>query len=312
MKLVPIEAFEVEFRIRNNAIKQRRAMLRLNQAQLAKKVGVCQGTINAYETLKHSPIHAATNKWKDSALKLAKFFKIDPEQLWPDVTKYIAQTTITQKLSAREMQYIFEQQQQMEIENEITPERLLLLSENQNHIEEQLNSLPARYCDVVKRRHGFNGEESQTLRGIGKSLGITQERVRQIELKAYRMLQWRIKNSSSEEILKYSSEDMKKIANSQCEHAVIADEFFKKYTKKHGFDITLPPYSTQYEGYFKPNYPVDGLTFYVYRLFVKHPRGVLFEIKFIVNKVGRIEIKKVTLGKSDDDCANERGLRRLK
>ncbi len=44
--------------------------------------------------------------------------------------------------------------------------------------------LPDREREVVIRRYGLTGEEPQALREIGRHLGITQERVRQIESRA--------------------------------------------------------------------------------------------------------------------------------
>ncbi len=44
--------------------------------------------------------------------------------------------------------------------------------------------LPEREREVVIRRYGLTGEEPQALREIGRHLGITQERVRQIESRA--------------------------------------------------------------------------------------------------------------------------------
>ncbi len=47
--------------------------------------------------------------------------------------------------------------------------------------EELLNILPVRQNQVLVRRFGLNQKEQETLQSIGKDLGITRERVRQLE-----------------------------------------------------------------------------------------------------------------------------------
>ena len=46
----------------------------------------------------------------------------------------------------------------------------------------------ARLRDVIERRFGLAGEHPQTLEQIGKELGITRERVRQLETRALKEL----------------------------------------------------------------------------------------------------------------------------
>ncbi len=62
-----------------------------------------------------------------------------------------------------------------------------LLKEEMNHLFEQCN-LSEREINVLTLRYGLNGQEPVTLDLIGKSYGITRERVRQIEAKAIRKL----------------------------------------------------------------------------------------------------------------------------
>ena len=48
--------------------------------------------------------------------------------------------------------------------------------------------LPQREREVVVMRYGLTGAEPQTLEEIGRRLGLTRERVRQIELESLRRL----------------------------------------------------------------------------------------------------------------------------
>jgi RNA polymerase primary sigma factor len=58
-------------------------------------------------------------------------------------------------------------------------------------LEEALSQLPARERRVLSLRFGIGTPQSQTLEEIGRTLGVTRERVRQIEAKALKTLRRR-------------------------------------------------------------------------------------------------------------------------
>ena len=51
-----------------------------------------------------------------------------------------------------------------------------------------LDNLTDKEKSVIKMRFGFNGEEPMTLESVGNQLGVTRERIRQIEAKSIRKL----------------------------------------------------------------------------------------------------------------------------
>ncbi len=55
-------------------------------------------------------------------------------------------------------------------------------------LREVLDTLPARETRVLHLRYGFHGERRHTLAEIGKKMGVTRERVRQIQAQAMRRL----------------------------------------------------------------------------------------------------------------------------
>ena len=53
---------------------------------------------------------------------------------------------------------------------------------------EAVRSLPEREAKILEMRHGLDGSETRTLREVSEELGISQERARQVEIKALRTI----------------------------------------------------------------------------------------------------------------------------
>jgi RNA polymerase primary sigma factor len=64
------------------------------------------------------------------------------------------------------------------------PEDVVHISLREQALRRALEELPERERAVVQLRYGIDGEEPTPLREIGRQLGITPERVRQIESRA--------------------------------------------------------------------------------------------------------------------------------
>ncbi|MCZ6802480.1 MAG: RNA polymerase sigma factor RpoS [Proteobacteria bacterium] len=73
-------------------------------------------------------------------------------------------------------------------EQNLDPSLLLQNSDVQTHIDTWLNLLNDKQCAVVERRFGLHGREVATLEEIGNALGVTRERVRQIQIEAIKRL----------------------------------------------------------------------------------------------------------------------------
>lgn len=55
-------------------------------------------------------------------------------------------------------------------------------------LQEAVKSLPDREARVLEMRHGLDGGKIRTLREVSEALGISQERARQVEIKALRTI----------------------------------------------------------------------------------------------------------------------------
>ncbi len=72
--------------------------------------------------------------------------------------------------------------------DEPLPEETVELNLRSEALRRALASLPEREREVVVLRYGIGGGDARTLEEIGRRLGLTRERVRQIELDALRRL----------------------------------------------------------------------------------------------------------------------------
>lgn len=77
------------------------------------------------------------------------------------------------------------------------------LSTIEKTVVELLNLLPLKARDILVARFGLDGETPKTLEAIGKTLGITRERVRQIEAASFKKLK---EVKKSENVLKVIEE----------------------------------------------------------------------------------------------------------
>ncbi|MBV1884547.1 MAG: RNA polymerase sigma factor RpoS [Pseudomonadales bacterium] len=68
------------------------------------------------------------------------------------------------------------------------PATLLQDSDLKNNIDHWLDQLPEKQREVVARRFGLRGYEMSTLEEVGREIGLTRERVRQIQVEALKRL----------------------------------------------------------------------------------------------------------------------------
>ncbi len=63
-------------------------------------------------------------------------------------------------------------------------EKVIIAKTLKSSIDEIINSLETREAEIIIKRYGFDGEKPQTLEDLGESLGISRERIRQLEIRA--------------------------------------------------------------------------------------------------------------------------------
>ena len=78
-------------------------------------------------------------------------------------------------------------------ESAVGPEALLQFREMRELLEDWLTQLSQRQRRIVEGRYGLNGGEVMKLEALAKELGLTRERVRQIQAEALDRLRMIIK-----------------------------------------------------------------------------------------------------------------------
>ncbi|MCA9241382.1 MAG: sigma-70 family RNA polymerase sigma factor [Planctomycetales bacterium] len=69
-------------------------------------------------------------------------------------------------------------------EDQLSPDEALVENDSLRHVLQQLKTMDEREATILKLRFGLGGVEPRTLKEIGHELGLTRERVRQIETEA--------------------------------------------------------------------------------------------------------------------------------
>ena len=73
-------------------------------------------------------------------------------------------------------------------DHSLGPDLILEQSEIKHRVQEWLNRLNDKQRYIIEKRYGLNGYEIQTLEQLAKTLDLTRERVRQIQLEALQTL----------------------------------------------------------------------------------------------------------------------------
>jgi RNA polymerase primary sigma factor len=81
-------------------------------------------------------------------------------------------------------------------ENNPMPDEAVINTDDQIKLAELLGNIEQREATILRLRYGLDGDEPLTLKEIGQKIGLTRERVRQLEHQALRKLRGAMDGSS--------------------------------------------------------------------------------------------------------------------
>lgn len=183
--------FRLKMQLRNNRMLECREKLGWTQQQAAVASGVPHQYFGQYELMKTSPVEFIRWKkpapvrmlaWKKYALKIAQTYDVPPEYLWPKaVQEATGSAYVTIKMCSEEANALLGSFGQ-------DPIKKLDEGDLSRKVDEVLAALDPREQKILRIRFGIGRPSDHTLEEVSKEIGITNERVRQIESKALRKL----------------------------------------------------------------------------------------------------------------------------
>ena len=151
-------------------------------AELSRQCGVNQKTIGLYLNLKLTPIRL-DGDYREDILTIAAYLHASPEDLFPPqhLRRALAKTTGEIEASIEDVEAFLP-------DPNADPQRQLERRDLVAQLVAAVIDLPERDRQVITMRYGLDGEGEHTLDQCGDVLGVTRERIRQIELRALRRL----------------------------------------------------------------------------------------------------------------------------
>ena len=167
----------VTFRVFNWSLDRAIRAKGWNRREAAAACGVHWQTLSKWLGFQSYPREA-------KALEVAVVLGVSDEILFPAEIRGFRITKQSEPISfGREEALAFGM-----LSQEIDPERVAIQGSLTDAIKEAMQGLREREKLVLKLRFGLEGEEALTLTDVAAVVGVTRERIRQIEAKALRLL----------------------------------------------------------------------------------------------------------------------------
>jgi RNA polymerase sigma factor (sigma-70 family) len=151
-------------------------------ADLARAANVTNTLVGDLLNLKVEAV-TKSGEWRSWVVRIADTLRCLPEDIVPPQHVHARlETNRTERaIGAGELQAMLEARQG-------DPARAVARQEAIRLLNAELDKLPDRQRDVLRRRFGLETGQAEYLEDVAKAYGVTRERVRQIELRALHAL----------------------------------------------------------------------------------------------------------------------------
>jgi transcriptional regulator with XRE-family HTH domain len=178
-----VKELEIEIRVRNNRLRERRTRLGYNQAEMAMVLGISLMRYARLENLRESPV-GPTGEWRSTALKLAEYFDVEPEVLWPPHVIGIKVPSATRKIDMEDLGRLLVSESTLRASLPPVRDDEVAMVVNGAVTKETLSE---REWIVVRERFGLDGP-SATLGELAERFDRSREAIAMTERKALRRL----------------------------------------------------------------------------------------------------------------------------
>lgn len=124
-----------------------------------------------------------------------KFITYADRWIRQSIAEYVKNYNLDTELSGVD-DYVFENEVDPDLIDDEFEDRVHSIQSREDAVDELMTCLSKRENEVLTAYFGLNNTEQQTLEEIGKTMGLTQERVRQIKDKGIEKLQYKAVSSS--------------------------------------------------------------------------------------------------------------------
>ena len=165
--------FEIQIKIKNNLLKQRREELGQTQADLARSAEISYIGYNELECLRASPLRS-DGEWRGIAKKIAKFYGAQPEELWPEVVRAVQISSITSKISGPDLLLLSSECQQRAA---LPADASMDAQEFKDAMAQGLGRLTPRQERVIRKHFGLDGDDPMSFADIAREWGLSRSRI---------------------------------------------------------------------------------------------------------------------------------------
>ena len=179
MKLDPAtKPIRATIKLQNNCLRARRVALGLSAREIAEKIGISYHTYLRLENMHRGPISVREGQpWLDGAVKLAKFYQVLPEHLFPSVVLAVDKPVSSREFDESEIQALLPDYMRRE---SLGPEEIMSHNQLRGTVTKALRMLKPIEVEVVKRHYGLDSGTGRNLTQVGREIKRSVTRTSQI------------------------------------------------------------------------------------------------------------------------------------